>query len=170
MNKIQKFLKESNAIEREYSILALQDSTDAWKYMYKECITENKDFTVTRILEAHKILTRNLLDKQHAGKFRTCKVYIGGRECSDDNLKLKLKDLCKEMNWYKKENIKNETQRNTIEKICTQFHIDFEHLHPFIDGNGRIGRIIWNIQRLKLGFDLHIIHEGKEQFEYYKIF
>ncbi len=50
-----------------------------------------------------------------------------------------------------------------------KFHLDFETIHPFIDGNGRIGRIIINYQLLRLGFPTIIIR-NKEKLEYYKGF
>ena len=53
---------------------------------------------------------------------------------------------------------------------CKRTHIDFEQLHPFEDGNGRVGRILYNIHRVTLGLPIHIIHEGEEQMEYYKWF
>src|SRR6267154_4817348 len=32
-----------------------------------------------------------------------------------------------------------------------KIHVEFEHLHPFMDGNGRTGRAIWAWHMLKLG-------------------
>jgi hypothetical protein len=49
-------------------------------------------------------------------------------------------------------------------------HVAFETIHPFVDGNGRIGRILMNWQRLQEGLPILIIHEGPEQMEYYKWF
>ena len=49
-------------------------------------------------------------------------------------------------------------------------HVIFEKIHPFRDGNGRVGRILYNIHRLLVGLPIHIIHEGVEQMEYYKWF
>ena len=59
---------------------------------------------------------------------------------------------------------------NVDEETIEQDHIWFEKIHPFEDGNGRTGRILMNIQRLNAGLPLLIIHEGKEQMEYYKWF
>jgi len=55
-----------------------------------------------------------------------------------------------------------------IDKIA-KFHLDFEMIHPFLDGNGRIGRVIVNFQLNKLGFPNLIIRD-KEKKIYYQSF
>lgn len=50
-----------------------------------------------------------------------------------------------------------------------KFHLDFETVHPFIDGNGRIGRVLINYQLYKLGFPTIIIRD-KEKKSYYRAF
>ena len=39
----------------------------------------------------------------------------------------------------------------TLERI-SRFHLEFEGIHPFIDGNGRTGRLILNLELIKNGF------------------
>ena len=49
---------------------------------------------------------------------------------------------------------KNETRKNemtTVERIA-RFHLEFEGIHPFIDGNGRTGRLILNLELIRNGY------------------
>src|SRR3989338_5576132 len=62
----------------------------------------------------------------------------------------------------------NDSEAYSIDKIA-KFHLEFEHVHPFVDGNGRIGRVIINYQLLHLGFPQVIILD-KEKKTYYRAF
>lgn len=55
-----------------------------------------------------------------------------------------------------------------LDKI-SKFHLDFETIHPFNDGNGRIGRVIINYQLQRFGFPGVIVRD-REKKDYYQSF
>lgn len=164
--KVSEFLRESNAIECVYSPQALEDAKLAWQYAYKE---RNRIKSNEYVLTIHKLLMRRL-NREIAGRFRKCAVSIGGKIKSEYRyldrqiLEWTKKTFVTDFDIKKKKDI---WYRDDLTKVT---HIEFEDIHPFADGNGRTGRILYNIHRLNLGLPLHIIHEGEEQEQYYEWF
>lgn len=164
-DEVIEFLKESNAIEREYDADSLAQAIYAWEY-----IIEQEELTIQKILRTHKVLmlNQNLLPDEK-GYFRKCGVWIGGRAGIHH---LKIKDEMAHWLMNVMDVVNNGKNESDIfkEKICKQHHVEYEKIHPFVDGNGRTGRIFMNWERYQLGLPLLIIHEGEEQMDYYKWF
>jgi len=153
------FLTESNAIEKEYSTDALEDSKIAWDWAKKQ----KSNPTLELMLGIHKRLLKRL-NPEIAGKIRKVRVgmMIKGEfnEAMDyHKIKEALESLCNPGIYP-----------ITSEELIKEWHIHFENIHPHEDGNGRTGRILMNLQRLEIGLPLLIIHEGREQMKYYNWF
>jgi fido (protein-threonine AMPylation protein) len=166
--KIKEFLKESNAIEHEYSDIALNDANQAW---ITGVLNAKDDFSVELILGIHRRILKRLAP-QYAGKIRTFPIWIGGekRDQSKEEIILQLNELV-DM-WNKNKDIlksKNKRKQDR-EEFVKRWHILFELCHMAGDGNGRTGRILMNLQRLMLGLPILIIHTGIEQQNYYQWF
>lgn len=103
----------------------------------------NKD----NIIKMNKILKRNTTDEENprynVGGFKVVPNKIGLINIIDtsspENVEKDLTDL---LQWYK--SLKNVTLEDIIE-----FHVRFEVIHPFGDGNGRVGRMIMFKECLK---------------------
>lgn len=162
--ELTEFLAESNAIESVYSAQALREAQDAWDF-----VIQHKKITPEIILKTHGIYMARL-DPGVAGKLRDYPVWIGGRcvpYISHQLLMSDLENICEFINMSIK--FKGGMTKKEKEEVCKKAHIRIEHWHGFGDGNGRL-RIIYNWHRLQMGLPLHVIHEGDEQFEYYKWF
>ena len=62
--------------------------------------------------------------------------------------------------------------KNSNEDIITKlarFHLEFESIHLFIDGNGRTGRLLINLELMKAGYP-PIDIKFKDCLEYYEAF
>ncbi len=107
----------------------------------------NENLTKNNIIEMNKILKRNTTDEENprynVGGFKVVPNKIGLiniiNTSSPEDVEKDLDDL---LRWYKKLSVV------TIEDII-EFHVRFERIHPFGDGNGRVGRIIMFKECLK---------------------
>ena len=121
----------------------------------------DKELTEEMIKEFHKILKEGTSDSRKdwfaIGEYKKLPNEVGGlNTTTPKNVK---RDMKKLLDWYRNLEIV------TINEII-EFHAKFEKIHPFQDGNGRIGRIIAFKECLKNNIIPFIILDKDKLFYY----
>ncbi|WP_329777080.1 Fic family protein [Mycoplasma capricolum] len=122
----------------------------------------NKNIKINQknIKDIHNLVLMN--NRVNAGVYRNIPVFISGAKHDVTQpymIESKIEQL---LDWYHNSN------EHIIKKIA-KFHLDFQTIHPFIDGNGRTGRLIINLELMKNGFypiDIKYVNRNL----YYKAF
>lgn len=120
-----------------------------------------EELTEEIIKHLHYILKHDTKDAQlpwfAVGDYKRRGNVVGGRETARPaDVPKKIATLLSEY---------NQKQPVTIEDIIA-FHSDFEHIHPFQDGNGRVGRLIALKECLHHNIVPFIIEDAKKAFYY----
>ncbi len=114
------------------------------------------------ILFLHKILIETI-DSSISGRFREKGefVRVGTHVApAPEHVERMVEETIREYN--------SDHDSYLLEKVA-KFHLDFETVHPFNDGNGRIGRVLINWQLIRSGFP-SVIVRNKEKSDYYDSF
>ena len=106
---------------------------------------KERELNLETILFLHKMLISNIRD-DIAGRFRKNNEFVRVGNHIAPNPKEVVGRLEKMIAEY------NATSYENIIRRIAKLHLAFEYTHPFIDGNGRIGRVINNYLLLREGF------------------
>ena len=135
-----RFIFETNTIGVDGDTINIDDVIETSNHFRcVDYIIDNAKKTLTESLikELHFILKTGTSDSRknwfNVGTYKRLPNEIGGEEtCKPENVATEMKKLLKTY---------NSKQTKTLEDII-EFHQCFEKIHPFQDGNGRVGRLI----------------------------
>ncbi len=173
----------SNAIEgntltlRETALILQEGVTIAQKPIkeHLEAIGHKDAFEyIVALADAHSPLTERVIkdihslvlmdDANNKGVYRSVPVRILGANHTPPQpylVPVQMEQLIADYETMKRE-------KHIIEAVA-EFHLRFEGIHPFIDGNGRTGRLVLNLELMKAGL-LPVNVKFSDQSLYYSCF
>ena len=161
-----RYIFETNTILFEGDTVAKVDdileTSNHFKLVDYMLDVADKKLTEKMIKEFHKILKDGTSDSRvewfNVGEYkqRANTIGEGVKTTLPQNVE---KDMGKLMDWY------NSLKHITIKEII-EFHYRFESIHPFQDGNGRIGRLIMFKECLKNNIIPFIIRDADKLYYY----
>lgn len=159
-----KYIFETNTIGVENEILNVDDVIETVNHFHCiDMIIDNVNLSLTEkfIKELHLILKSGTSDSRKAwfavGDYKKLPNEVGGMETVlPENVAEQVKMLLTEYNAKKEKKLDD----------ILDFHVRFERIHPFQDGNGRIGRLIMFKECLKYNIVPFIIDDNLKMFYY----
>ncbi|MDD3302702.1 MAG: Fic family protein [Candidatus Gracilibacteria bacterium] len=152
-----------NIIKKDHNIREVYEAKNLAE-ITKELLENNIDkLSVSLILSLHKTLLTHI-NNSYAGRFRRndewvrIGTHLGANPDFVSNL---MNKLIKDYN--------NKKLKYFLDNIA-YFHAEFETIHPFCDGNGRIGRVLINLQLMQLGYPPIIVQNKSKKLDYYPNF
>jgi Fic family protein len=143
---------EGKSFSDHVAVLGYRDAT----LLGQRYVRENTRITEHEVKKLHYTM---LIDQQAVGgEYRNYNLMIHGhRPTSYEKVPYKMLQLC---------DARPSEDRHPIESIAF-FHLRLEKIHPFGDGNGRVGRVIINVMLEQLGYPAIIVTLDDKQ-DYYR--
>jgi Fic family protein len=134
-------------------ILEVKNSINAYKYLNNDF-----SFSIRGIKKLYKILTHGLVMETgdfYPSGFRKDKIIVGNETTlNPDKIESEIDNL---LDWYKS------NKKMYPLKLAFDFHLRYEMIHPFRDGNGRTGRLLMNKILAKNNYPLMVIFKDNKQ-------
>ena len=134
-------------------------------------IIAKEPITLGLIKEAHEITTMGTYDDrrffelgERPGEFKKNDFVVGRDEVGSlpEEVETDLIELLEEIN-----DVQGLDTAVKVLKAATYFHLRFEYIHPFADGNGRVGRSLMNYFLMMHGHPPLVVYDENRE-EYYK--
>ncbi len=150
-------------LSRNVSVREIFEAKNLARVMeYKRAKARSSELSKDLILRLHRMLIGGI-DDGIAGRFRQPGEYVRvGMHIAPapERVEGMMDDLLAEYS--------SDLGSYFLDKIA-RFHLDFENIHPFCDGNGRLGRVLINFQLIQLGLPRLILRNADKE-RYYRAF
>jgi len=135
------------------------------KKAFDNMLSHKEDLTKEFVCQLHKLVVENTLREDLDGQigcYRNVPVFIRGRDWMPPKPEEVSKEMKSLFSWYSK----NKEKIHPL-IVASYFHVAFETIHPFVDGNGRVGRLLMNFILHKNKYPMINI-PSKTKFDYYE--
>ncbi|MBL0332547.1 MAG: Fic family protein [Chlorobi bacterium] len=152
-----------SSLERKVNVREVYEAKNLAK-LTETLLEKNKSkFNIKLILGLHKTLLTHIDDKI-AGRFRSGKEWVRVGNHLGANPQFVVTIIQELVDNY------NQNKTSYFLDAIAHFHAEFETIHPFVDGNGRMGRLLINLQLMNAGYPPIIIQNKSKNTEYYPLF
>lgn len=159
-----RYIFETNTIGAENDALNVDDIIEtANHFKCIDMIIDNAKYKLTEkfIKQLHYTLKSGTSDSRkdwfNVGEYKKLPNEVGGKETAKpEDVANRVKELLKNY---------NQKDEHTLEEII-DFHYHFETIHPFQDGNGRVGRLVMFKECLKNNIVPFIIDDSLKMYYY----
>jgi Fic family protein len=152
-----------SSLERKVNVREVYEAKNL-AILAETLLEKNKSkFNIKLILGLHKTLLTHIDDKI-AGRFRSGKEWVRVGNHLGANPQFVVTLIQELVDNY------NQNKTSYFLDAIAHFHAEFETIHPFVDGNGRMGRLLINLQLMNAGYPPIIIQNKSKNTEYYPLF
>jgi Fic family protein len=136
---------------------------------FDKVLAHDSEISKEFICDLHSSVMKDTISQRfHAeiGRYRTVSTYIEGLDWTSPEPDAVPQEMKKLLSWCSR-------KRGKLHPLvlAVRFHAEFERVHPFVDGNGRIGRLLMNFILHREGYPMVSIpnvlryryHEGLEK-------
>ncbi|MGH2674034.1 MAG: Fic family protein [Actinomycetota bacterium] len=179
LREVEILLREGRAVgdKQLAEYMAVRGYADAARWVYRQGLspgdwTTDRLITLTEVRHVHTLAMAKVWDvaphpdagsNEGPGSFRQHNVhpFPGGMRPPDWP-----EDQVLTSDWVKRASALSDTHVPPAEALAA-VHAEFERIHPFLDGNGRTGRLLTNLLLIRLGYPPAIIRKA-ERIRYLK--
>jgi Fic family protein len=162
LTQVQKILDGERIVARERDV---QEVINYRKVL--DFIENSKSLMIDErmVKELHRLTVAKLLDYDKTGEFRQKEVVIRNSITGDISFR---PPRAIEVPWQIKELLLFVTEEDDIHPVLKAgiVHYEFVRIHPFVDGNGRVGRALTTLVLSKLGYDIRSFFSLEEHFDH----